>query len=345
MARTGCSLLQARPRLFPDPAGAQEDLVDMPTQVEGYLGSNATLPCYLKSMKTMGVVLQVTWQRLEDPHSSVATFHHKGDTVFSEPGRMAFVAARPGEELRDGSLVLQGLRPYDEGYYTCEFVTFPGGTLKNGTWLHVLARPQNHVEALEVDVPLSPVPVPVARCTSTGGRPPARISWSLPLDWKASVDWKANTSQVPGPLPGTVSVTSLLTLVPSSQANNKNVTCQVQHESFKGPDLLPMALTVRCETVGPLPPSAVARGRQLLIHTVDESINTTLICYVMNTVGTGQAKLTVVVRDRPGVLSDGVKIIISVVIVAVVAVLGFICVTVYRSKCESPHWNIPVGLL
>lgn len=95
--------------------------------------------------------------------------------------------------------------------------------------------------------------------------------------------------------------------------DGKNVTCRVEHESLKKPVLLPVTLavpyppevsisgydgtlymghsevTLSCDvrskpeptgynwstTVGPLPPSAVAQGSQLLIHTVDESINTT----------------------------------------------------------------------
>lgn len=81
----------------------------------------------------------------------------------------------------------------------------------------------------------------MARCVSVGGRPPARISWSL--------DGRANMSQEPGPLPGTFTVTSFLTLTPSSQMDGKNVTCSVEHESFQEPVLLPVTLTVSCEYV------------------------------------------------------------------------------------------------
>lgn len=50
--------------------------------------------------------------------------------------------------------------------------------------------------------------------------------------------------------------------------------------------------------MGPLPPSVVAQGAQLLIHTVDESINTTFICLVTNALGTGQAEVTVLVTGK-----------------------------------------------
>lgn len=54
--------------------------------------------------------------------------------------------------------------------------------------------------------------------------------------------------------------------------------------------------------MGPLPSFAVAQGTRLLIRSVDESINTTFICYVTNVLGTGKAELTVMLRgeEPPG---------------------------------------------
>lgn len=85
--------------------------------------------------------------------------------------------------------------------------------------------------------------MPVARCVSTGGRPPAQISWFSTLEGKAS------ESQVAGPQPGTVTVTSRYTLVPSSQADGVKITCKVEHETFEQPELLPVTLSVRCECI------------------------------------------------------------------------------------------------
>lgn len=102
------------------------------------------------------------------------------------------------------------------------------------------AEPQKKAEIQEVPLhPLGPERVPVARCVSTGGRPPARISWSL--------GGEVNESQEPGPLPGTFNVVSLLTLTPSSRVDGTNVTCRVEHETFKEPVLLPVTLRVHCE--------------------------------------------------------------------------------------------------
>uniref|UniRef100_A0A671ECX8 Nectin cell adhesion molecule 2 n=1 Tax=Rhinolophus ferrumequinum TaxID=59479 RepID=A0A671ECX8_RHIFE len=286
---------------------------------------------------------EVTWQRLDPPKESqsVAAFHPSHGLSFPSPQfgkeRLSFLAMGQstgpkwgrGIEMRDATLVLRGLTVEDEGNYSCEFATFPQGTSRGVTWLRATAQPQNHAETQEVI--LSQELVPVARCVSTGGRPPAQISWFSPLDGKAQ------ESQVPGPQPGTVTVTSRYTLVPSSQADGVKITCKVEHETFEQPDLLPVTLSVRyppevsisgyddnwylgrseatlsCDvrsnpeptgyewstTLGVLPASAIAQGPQLIIHSVDRLVNTTFICTVTNAVGTGRAEQVVLVRDTP----------------------------------------------
>ncbi|XP_036690162.1 poliovirus receptor isoform X1 [Balaenoptera musculus] len=347
-----------------------------PAQVRGFLGDTTELPCKLQPLEHNVTVTQVTWtrQKLAEAARSVAVFHPTQGPSFPEPGRLEFVAARPGEELRDASLAVRGLRAEDEGNYTCQFATFPNGDRSARTWLRVLAQPQNKAETQEIPLSqLSLEPVPVAHCISRGGRPPARISWSPPLDKMA------NTSQEPGPLPGTVTVISLLTLMPSSHVDGKNVTCRVEHESFEEPVALPMTLTVpyppevsisgydgnwyvgrseaslNCDvrskpeptgynwntTMGPLPPSAVAQGARLLIHTVDESINTTFICLVTNALGTGQAEVTVLVTGLPrepshSGLSSKIIIILTFTIMTVGLLLGLL---IYFWKSRNSCWN------
>lgn len=102
-----------------------------------------------------------------------------------------------------------------------------------------LAQPENHAEAQEVTI--GSESVPVARCISTGGRPPARITWL------SSLGGEAGDIQEPGPQAGTVTVTSRYSLVPVGQAHGVKVTCRVEHESFEEPIQLPVTLSVRCE--------------------------------------------------------------------------------------------------
>ncbi|XP_019481838.1 PREDICTED: nectin-2 isoform X3 [Hipposideros armiger] len=328
--------------LLPE-TGAQDARVQMPPEVRGRLGDTVELPCHLLSQGPKGNVSQVTWQRLDPPKEgqSVAAFHPSHGLSFPSPqfskDRLSFLTmgqspgARQGPEMemRDATLVLRRLTVEDEGNYSCEFATFPQGTSRGVTWLRAIAQPENHAEKQEVT--LSQEPVPVARCVSTGGRPPALISWFSPLEGKAS------ETQVSGPQPGTVTVTSRYTLVPSGQADGVKITCKVEHETFKQPVLMPVTLSVRyppevsisgyddnwylgrseatlsCDarsnpeptdyawstTLGVLPASAIAQGPQLIIHVVDRLVNTTFICTVTNAVGTGRAEQVVLVRDTP----------------------------------------------
>lgn len=368
------------------PAGAEVQAASVlaPRQVRGLLGDNVTLPCKLQTQDHDVQVMMVTWT-WQDPAGrpqSIAVFHptqgpsYPSNPNFPEPSRLEFVAARPGEPLRDATLAVRGLRTQDEANYTCHFVMFPQGGRSAPTWLRVLAKPKNHAKPQEVLLSaLSQEPVPVAHCISEGGRPPAQISWSL--------DEKANKSQVPGTLPGTFTVISVLTLKPTIQDNGKNVTCTVEHESFEEPSLLPVTLsvlyppnvsisgydnwylgqreaTLNCDfrsnpeptsyewntSMGPLPSFAVAQGTRLLIRSVDESINTTFICYVTNVLGTGKAELTVMLREpprdpsHPHLSHKTIIIIIGIiVIVFAVAVFTYLLFRRSRQKMYRPSAN------
>ncbi|XP_020748814.2 poliovirus receptor [Odocoileus virginianus] len=367
-------LLQFLLPLFWAPLGAGIKIITVqaPLQVSGFLGETVILSCQLYPLEHDVTVTQVTWtkQRQAELARSVAVFHPAQGPSFHESSRLEFTAAKPGEKLWDASLVVRELRVEDEANYTCQFATFPNGDKSARTLLRVLAKPQNKAETL--DISLSPNPVPVARCISVGGHPPARISWSS--------DGKTNTTQVPGPLPGTVTVISLLILTPSSQMDGRNVTCRVEHESFEEPEVLPITLAVsappkvsisgyddnwyigrrevalNCDvrskpeptgynwstTNGTLPPSAVAQGSQLLIHTVDETINATFICLVTNALGTSQANVTVLLRESPreqpheGSSSMTVIIVASVIPLVVMLVL-LICYCWHRKSRQNQY--------
>ncbi|XP_037372651.1 poliovirus receptor isoform X2 [Talpa occidentalis] len=338
----------------PPGAESRKVVVQAPSQVHGFLGQTVELPCNLQPLEPGVQVTQVTWMRRElsgEAHS-VAVFHPTQGPSFPEPGRLHFAVAKPGGELRDASLVVSGLRAEDEANYTCEFATFPQGSGSARTWLRVLAEPENHVDIQE-DL-LGPEPVATARCVSTGGRPAPRVFWSSSLP-----DRNVIVTQTPGLLPGTFNITSQFNFTPSRELIHQNVTCRVEHESFKEPILLPLTLNVRyppevsisgydgnwylgqnevmlnCHgdgnpeptdyvwsTIrGSLPTSAVAKGSRLHIHTVDKSINTTFICRATNTLGTRQAELIVQLKDEPpGGSNSGLTLAIILPII-IVAVL------------------------
>ncbi|KAM5236746.1 nectin-2 isoform 1-T1 [Ctenodactylus gundi] len=340
--------------------GAQDVRVRVLPEVQGYLGGTVELPCHLLPHSSGVNVTQVTWQHR---NATVAAFHPSYGTHYPQqpPGqeRLAFSRAEqsPKSDMRDATLTFRDLEVKDEGNYTCEFATFPRGTRMGVTWLRVLAKPQNHAEAQEVTLSLDPVPV--ARCVSAGGRPPARITWI------SSLDGEAKESQEPGPQPGTVTVTSRYTLEPMGQTDGARVTCKVEHEGLREPVLLPVTLSVRyppevtisgyddnwylgrseatlnCDVrsnpeptgydwstpSGVFPASAVVQGPQLLVHSVDRLVNTTFICTVTNAVGTGRAEQAVLVRETPNTAGAGatggiIGGIIAAIIATAVTVTG-----------------------
>ncbi|XP_069881072.1 poliovirus receptor-like isoform X3 [Dipodomys merriami] len=217
---------------------------------------------------------------------------------------------------------------------TCQLQTSPGVSIQMSqiTWMKQ-AQPQSSAVALKAVQPPTAlsVPVPLAHCEAADGHPAARLSWS------AHLPGVANTTQGPGSRPGTVSVVSVFSAVPSRQAHGQVVTCVVQHQTWAEPLQLPVHLsvlyppevsivgydhnwyvgrrdvTLSCDiqsnpvythfnwttTLGTLPSSAQAQGTQLQIAMVDEAINTTFICNATNAMGTGQGEVTIVLRERP----------------------------------------------
>ncbi|XP_073913687.1 nectin-2 isoform X2 [Castor canadensis] len=343
--------------------GAQDVRVQVLPEVQGRLGGTVELPCHLLSPSPDVRVSQVTWQRMDS--AAVAAFHPNFGVHFPNPqsskDRLSFVRAGQDTktDLRDATLAIQGLTVEDEGNYTCEFATFPNGTRRGMTWLRVIAQPENHAEAQEVTLSLDPVPV--ARCVSTGGRPPARVTWI------STLDGEAREHQESGPQSGTVTVTSRYSLVPSGRTDGVKITCKVEHESFEKPTLLPVTLSVRyppevsisgyddnwylgrseatltCNvrsnpeptgydwstTSGVFPSSAVVHGRQLLVHSVDRQVNTTFICTVTNAVGTGHAEQVIFIRETPNTAGAGatggiIGGIIAAIIATAVAVTGIL---------------------
>nr|XP_044989922.1 poliovirus receptor [Jaculus jaculus] len=340
--------------------------VQTPVQVIGLLNKSVMLPCSLPPEGSVKVT-QVTWLRGGD---TVAVFHPEKGAKASE--RLRFVAGEAEEDMRNASVVLSNLKIQDEANYTCQFALYPVGSWTTHIWLRVMAPGQNTAEALKDDH-LALGLVPVATCISAGCYPPSQITWSSDLGGTFQLEQK------PGPEPGTFTMTSLYFLKPSSKVDGKNITCKVEHESLEEPLFLLVTLSVHylpevsisgydgnwyhgrsgvnltCDarsnpkpkgyswstTAGPLPPSAKAQGKVLLIHTVDKSVNTTFVCRVTNDLGTSQNKVYTPVaeapkRDRSG-LSENAKIGITVSIVIVLVILAAVlCVAWSHLQTKHP---------
>nr|XP_060145415.1 poliovirus receptor homolog isoform X2 [Globicephala melas] len=260
----------------PSGAGTETIGVLAPAQVRGFLGDTTELPCKLQPLGHNVTVTQVTWtrQKLAEASRSVAVFHPTQGPSFPEPGRLEFVAARPGEELRDASLAVRGLRAEDEGNYTCQFATFPNGDRSARTWLRVLDPPEVSISGYDGN-------------------------------------WYIGRSEA-------------------------SLHCDVRSK--------PEPTGYDWNTImGPLPPSVVAQGAQLLIHTVDESINTTFICLVTNALGTGQAEVTVLVIGLPrepshsGLSSEIIIILTFTIILVGLLLLGLL---IYFRKSRNFRWNL-----
>ncbi|XP_015352214.2 poliovirus receptor [Marmota marmota marmota] len=346
-------------------AGTGTVVVQAPAQVSGLLNGSLLLPCHLQPLEPNAQVTQVTWMRQDSEGGlhKVAVRHPTRGPSLAEPERIRFASA----DLLDASLRVSELRAEDQANYSCQFATFPMGSGIAWTWLRVLAKPWNTAEAQEVPLrPSTGEPVPVARCSSKGGRPPAKVTWSPFLNGSA------NSTVEPGPLPGTYTVNSVFTLVPSGQADGRNVTCRVEHESQEEPAVLLVTLavpyppevtisgyddnwyvgqdevTLNCEarsnpeptdytwntTTGPLPSFAVAQGTQLLIST-NQAINMTFICRVTNALGTSQKEQTILVKDPEGSrLSPGaiIGIVVATIAFVILVVAGILYFKLHRGR-------------
>ncbi|XP_041511003.1 poliovirus receptor-like [Microtus oregoni] len=297
--------------LLPDCAKAASGVaVQVLTNVTGILNESTTLVCNLMSTENV-TVTQVTWMKKkpDGSRSTVAVFHPiKGPNIpYSE--RVTFWATKLDRNPWNASLAISHVQAEDEGSYECQFATFPTGSKSNSVHLRVLARPTNTAEAL------TPSPTwklqDLAKCTSTGGRPPPQISWLSDLKGTETPEIRETTEL--GPQPGTFTVTSFFSAMPSRRADGKNITCSVKHESAPEPELLHVTLSVplsvpyppevsisgydeawpegltdvalTCDarskpeptdyewstTTGPLPNNTEAQGNRLLIHKVNKT--------------------------------------------------------------------------
>ncbi|EDL23203.1 poliovirus receptor precursor [Mus musculus] len=341
----------------------------VPYNSTGVLGGSTTLHCSLTSNENV-TITQITWMKKDSggSHALVAVFHPKKGPNIKEPERVKFLAAQ--QDLRNASLAISNLSVEDEGIYECQIATFPRGSRSTNAWLKVQARPKNTAEALEPSPTL--ILQDVAKCISANGHPPGRISWP------SNVNGSHREMKEPGSQPGTTTVTSYLSMVPSRQADGKNITCTVEHESLQELDQLLVTLsqpyppenvsisgydgnwyvgltnlTLTCEAhskpapdmagynwstnTGDFPNSVKRQGNMLLISTVEDGLNNTVIvCEVTNALGSGQGQVHIIVKEKPENMQQNTRLHLGYIflIVFVLAVVIIIAALYTIRRCR-----------
>ncbi|KAG7469258.1 hypothetical protein MATL_G00127140 [Megalops atlanticus] len=307
--------------------GAASQRVRVEKEVVSHLEKTVHLPC---SFISEGIRLtQVTWiwEQVDGGREAIVIFHPSFGVAYPDSslrGRVKFI----NPSLKNASIVITDVRMADEGKYICEYATYPSGNEQGTTLLITVVTPRS--TASTVTVPEGTVPVVVARCESTNGRPPAKINWVTEVRGDTTVDLK------PGP-DNTHTVISEYSLVPTADDNGKDITCEVLHRTLDKPQRIQMKLAIgfppkvriegydnnwyvgrtdamlTCQATGnPMPavltwkvPSGLfphtvqIKENKLVVPKVDDSVNTTFVCEVRNQLGVGKDQVTVVVRDEP----------------------------------------------
>ncbi|XP_048379801.1 nectin-1-like [Stegostoma tigrinum] len=321
--------------------------------VSGFVGQPATLRCQIVDPDRTLQITQVTW--MKDPTTSkinLAVYNPDYGTNYPTDtgGRIHFRHVTDG----DATLIIDRLEMADDGIYSCEFATYPDGNQDATTNLTVLAKPVNIGKAIPVKA--GHTEVPVAMCASVAGKPPASITWSEGSGNVSETTIKHNN--------GTFTVKSDYMLIPSGENNGERLTCVINQKALERPQTIPITLSVQylpiviiegydenwyrgrehasltCSAKAnpqasnykwlmngePLPSNVQVDGHQLTVKGVDYSVNGTFTCQATNNMGTGRAKLDIVVRDKQLPQPSNVGAIVGSVIgiLALLAIIGLV---------------------
>ncbi|XP_017324969.1 poliovirus receptor isoform X1 [Ictalurus punctatus] len=311
--------------------GALTQKVKVEPEVVSYPGQTVILRCQFPD-KGQTQLTQVSWilENSSGPRTNIAVFHPTyGVNYPASPvqGRVSFTMESPS--LENPTIQITDIALTDEGKYVCEYAAYPTGNEKGVTSLIILAKPQN--SASPITVPAGTSPVSVAQCVSANGRPPATLTWVTNLNGNGTGPVQTSNSD------NTVTVRSEYLFTPTAADNGREITCVVSHRTLAKAESFPMKLVVQyppqvqivgydnnwyvgrtnvvltCQYQGnPTPPTVnwkmssgfmpdsveVAQNR-LTVRKVDDSVNTTFICEVTNSLGTRKDQVTVFVREAP----------------------------------------------
>lgn len=308
--------------------GVSSQRVRVEAEVTAYPNSSVNLRCeFLNSGNTK--LTQVSWmfERVEGDRQNIAVYHPQYGASFPNKdfeGRVKFTVST----LENPSIRIDKMRMTDAGRYICEFATYPSGNEQGTTTLIMLARPKNSASPVTVQAGSSEVVV--ARCEAGQGKPEATISWNT------NIAGRYNHTSVPE-RDGTVTVKSEYRIVPTPNENGKEITCVVNQRTQSEPQSFALKLVVqypptvtiegydnnwymgRADAVltcqadanpapsdvkwtavsGPMPASVQVDQNQLRVKKVDETVNTTFICEVKNSLGSGKKEVAITVIDHP----------------------------------------------
>nr|XP_021322531.1 nectin-2-like isoform X2 [Danio rerio] len=357
--------------------GSLAQHVRVEPEVVSFPGQTVTLRCQFPNPGDTQLT-QVSWifERTDTERTNIAVFHPNFGvnypTTSPVSGRVTFVSNPP--TLDNPSIQIKDVKMTDEGRYICEYATYPSGNEQGVSSLVMLAKPKN--TATTVTVSAGKTPVIVARCESSNGRPAATITWSTALNGNVTTPKKTDNPD------NTVSIQSVYMLAPQPEDNGKDISCIVSHRTMAQPETFPMKLVVEYPPVvqikgynnnwyrgqtsahltchadgnpvpttvtwktlsGHMPETVQVRENRLAVQQVDDTINTTFICEVKNSLGYGRDQVTVVVRDSrqmeagssAGAIVGG---ILGVIIL--IAIIAAVIVVIRKKNADRPPTHKP----
>ncbi|XP_067304966.1 nectin-2 isoform X2 [Pseudorasbora parva] len=360
--------------------GLLADRVRVEPEVVSYPGQTVTLRCQFPNPGE-NQLTQVSWifEQTDAERTNIAVFHPNFGASYPAKsplsGRVRFVSDPP--TLDNPSIQIKEVKMTDEGRYICEYATYPSGNEQGVSSLIMLAKPKNM--AIPITVTAGTTPVIVARCESSNGRPAATITWSTTLNGNVTTPMKTDNPD------NTVTIQSNYMLAPQPADNGKDISCIVSHRTMSQPETFPMKLVVEyppqvqivgydnnwyrgrtsasltCQSNGnPVPTTVTWRTlsglmpetvqvqeNRLAVQKVDDTINTTFICEVRNSLGYGRDQITVFVRESPmpmkGASTGGIigGILCVIILIAVIATTIVMVRKCKRKNIDHPPTHKP----
>ncbi|XP_057209950.1 PVR cell adhesion molecule related 2 like isoform X1 [Triplophysa rosa] len=350
--------------------GVWSQRVRVDNEITAYPNGSVILRCEFTNSGTTKLT-QVSWmfERVEGERHNIAVFHPQYGPSFPYTpfdGRVQFTQGA----LETPSIKIDKLRMADAGRYICEFATYPSGNEQGTTTLIMMAKPKN--SAAPVPVQAGSSEVVVARCEAAQGKPEATISWS------ANIDGRYNHTSVPES-DGTVTVKSEYRIIPTPSDNGKELACLVNQRAQNEPQRFSLKLVVeypptvtidgydfnwymgRTDVVltcqadanpaptdvmwtaasGQLPATVQVDQNKLLVKKVDETVNTTFVCEVKNSLGSVKKELAITVIESTEDPSSAGVVAGAILgsLLALVLVSALVAVLVTRSRRQQHGYS------